>query len=95
MTNAGSEAASAPPDGRQTPGAVFLAFLVLGLTSFGGPIAHLGYFRAEFVERRRWLDEQFTANGVDLTVALGEAHLPALQQQLADLSRGRIILQGS
>lgn len=33
------------------------AFLKLGLTSFGGPIAHLGYFRREFVERRRWLDE--------------------------------------
>ena len=33
---------------------VFFAFLVLGLTSFGGPIAHLGYFRAEFVTRRRW-----------------------------------------
>jgi chromate transporter len=36
---------------------VFLVFLKLGLTSFGGPIAHLGYFRAEFVERRRWLTE--------------------------------------
>src|SRR5205807_8084668 len=37
---------------------VFLVFLRLGLTSFGGPVAHLGYFRAEFVERRRWLDER-------------------------------------
>ena len=37
---------------------VFWAFLKLGLTSFGGPIAHLGYFRAEFVERRRWLDDR-------------------------------------
>ncbi|HET9149198.1 MAG TPA: chromate efflux transporter [Alphaproteobacteria bacterium] len=36
---------------------VFLVFLRLGLTSFGGPVAHLGYFRAEFVERRKWLDE--------------------------------------
>jgi chromate transporter len=36
---------------------VFWAFLRLGLTSFGGPVAHLGYFRGEFVERRRWLDE--------------------------------------
>jgi chromate transporter len=35
-----------------------LVFLKLGLTSFGGPIAHLGYFREEFVVRRRWLDEQ-------------------------------------
>src|SRR5260370_7758562 len=38
-------------------GEVFAAFLKLGLTSFGGPIAHLGYFRNEFVERRKWLDE--------------------------------------
>src|ERR1700733_15139372 len=37
---------------------VFAIFLRLGLTSFGGPIAHLGYFRAEFVSRRRWLTEQ-------------------------------------
>lgn len=37
---------------------VFLVFLRLGLTSFGGPIAHLGYFRAEFVERRHWLDDR-------------------------------------
>src|SRR6185437_9138211 len=36
---------------------VFLAFLRLGLTSFGGPVAHLGYFRGEFVARRKWLDE--------------------------------------
>jgi len=39
-------------------GTVFWPFLRLGLTSFGGPVAHLGYFRAEFVERRKWLDEQ-------------------------------------
>jgi chromate transporter len=36
---------------------VFVAFLKLGLTSFGGPIAHLGYFRREFVERRKWVDD--------------------------------------
>lgn len=38
-------------------GEVFFAFLRLGLTSFGGPIAHLGYFRNELVLRRRWLDD--------------------------------------
>lgn len=39
---------------------VFFSFLRLGLTSFGGPIAHLGYFRREFVEHRKWLtDSQF------------------------------------
>lgn len=41
-----------------SPVEVFLAFLRLGLTAFGGPVAHLGYFRTEFVERRRWLDDQ-------------------------------------
>ncbi len=41
-----------------SPLSLFLVFLRLGLTSFGGPVAHLGYFRAEFVTRRRWLSEQ-------------------------------------
>ena len=45
---------------------VLLVFLRLGLTSFGGPIAHLGYFRDEFVSRRRWLDEQAYADLVAL-----------------------------
>src|SRR3954463_13035740 len=38
----------------------------LGLTSFGGPIAHLGYFHAEYVTRRRWLTEQTYADVVAL-----------------------------
>jgi chromate transporter len=45
---------------------VLRIFLRLGLTSFGGPVAHLGYFRAEFVERRRWLDEAHYADIVAL-----------------------------
>ncbi|WP_235983286.1 chromate efflux transporter [Bradyrhizobium australiense] len=45
---------------------VFIAFLKLGLTSFGGPIAHLGYFRTEFVERRKWLSESSYADIVAL-----------------------------
>jgi len=45
---------------------VLRVFLRLGLTSFGGPVAHLGYFRAEFVERRRWLDEGSYADIVAL-----------------------------
>ena len=40
-----------------SPFEVLRAFLKLGLSSFGGPIAHLGYFREEFVVRRRWLDD--------------------------------------
>ena len=46
--------------------AVFAAFLKLGLTSFGGPIAHLGYFRTEFVERRKWMDDRVYADLVAL-----------------------------
>lgn len=45
---------------------VFWVFLRLGLTSFGGPVAHLGYFHNEFVERRRWLSEQSYADLVAL-----------------------------
>jgi chromate transporter len=45
---------------------VFAAFLKLGCTSFGGPIAHLGYFQNEFVVRRRWLDDAAYADFVAL-----------------------------
>ena len=51
---------------RDTSGSVFAVFLRLGLTSFGGPIAHLGYYRTEFVERRRWLSEAAYADLVAL-----------------------------
>lgn len=45
---------------------VFVIFLKLGLTSFGGPVAHLGYFRDEFVSRRKWLSEQSYADLIAL-----------------------------
>jgi chromate transporter len=45
---------------------VFRAFIKLGLTSFGGPIAHLGYFRNELVIRRKWIDEAGYADLVAL-----------------------------
>ena len=45
---------------------VFAVFLRLGLTSFGGPMAHLGYFRTEFVQRRQWLSERSYADLVAL-----------------------------
>src|ERR1700730_4980817 len=53
-----------PPKG--SAGEVFAVFLKLGLTSFGGPVAHLGYFRNEFVERRKWLAEETYADLVAL-----------------------------
>jgi chromate transporter len=57
-TAAGAQRGSAPK--------VFRAFLRLGLTSFGGPIAHLGYFHDDFVVRRKWLDEKTYADLVAL-----------------------------
>src|SRR5690606_37501551 len=59
-----SERVDAAPRGRV--GEVALAFLRLGLISFGGPIAHLGYFRTEFVERRKWIDDRGYADLVAL-----------------------------
>ena len=56
----------APDSADRHPWSVFLVFLRLGLTSFGGPIAHLGYFRDEFVVRRRWLSERGYADLVAL-----------------------------
>ena len=61
---AGQPVPAARPAG--SPAEVFRVFLRLGLTSFGGPVAHLGYFRAELVERRRWLDEAAFADIVAL-----------------------------
>ena len=51
---------------RNSAWSVFLIFLRLGLTSFGGPIAHLGYFHHEFVSRRQWLTERSYADLVAL-----------------------------
>lgn len=57
-TNAGEQSTSVAT--------VFLTFLKLGLTSFGGPVAHIGYFREEFVNRRKWLDDRAYADLVAL-----------------------------
>ena len=52
------------------PGEILRIFLGLGLTSFGGPVAHLGYFRTEFVERRGWFTEAGYADLVALAQVL-------------------------
>ena len=62
----GGERLGAPRGGPGSAGEVFLVFLKLGLTSFGGPIAHLGYFREALVTRRRWIDEAGYADLVAL-----------------------------
>ena len=67
------------PAGKGSPLEVFVAFLRLGLTSFGGPIAHLGYFRQEFVARRHWLDEA------------AYAVTPRQQQRIIDAAQGWLL----
>lgn len=49
--------ASAPTAERTSWFDILVIFLKLGCTSFGGPVAHIGYFRTEFVERRKWFDD--------------------------------------
>jgi chromate transporter len=61
-----SEASAEAQRRRSSPLEVLRVFLRLGLTSFGGPVAHLGYFRVEFVARRQWLDEAAFADIVAL-----------------------------
>ena len=64
MAASPNEIETPPPRG--SPLEVLFVFLGLGLTSFGGPIAHLGYFRRAFVERRGWLEETAFADIVAL-----------------------------
>jgi len=71
---------------------VFLAFMRLGLTSFGGPVAHLGYFRAEFVARRKWLDE---ASYVDIVALCQFLPGPASSQVALSLGIMRAGLPGA
>ncbi len=60
---------NAPPT-TSSPLEVFVVASKLGISSFGGPVAHLGYFRREYVERRKWLDEQAYADLVALCQSL-------------------------
>ncbi|PDT36622.1 MULTISPECIES: chromate efflux transporter [Sinorhizobium] len=66
MNDTATKAAQRTDHRRGSAGEVFATFLKLGLTSFGGPIAHLGYFRDELVVRRRWIDEKGYADLVAL-----------------------------
>ena len=66
MTDAPATAEARQTDASGSAGEVFRAFLRLGLTAFGGPVAHLGYFRDELVVRRGWLDERGYADLVAL-----------------------------
>ena len=65
-----TETSPVEPIARGSPFEVFLVALKLGLTSFGGPVAHLGYFHIEFVHRRRWLTEEMYSEVVALSQAL-------------------------
>lgn len=52
-----TESRNSPATRPGTAAEVFAAFLKLGLTAFGGPVAHIGFFRIEFVERRKWMTD--------------------------------------
>jgi chromate transporter len=60
---------SSPPETRRAR-EVLYAFLRLGCVSFGGPVAHLGYFHTEFVERRKWCDEETFAEVVAIAQSM-------------------------
>ena len=78
------------PDDRVSAAAVFGASLRLGLTSFGGPIAHIGYFRREYVERRGWLDEARFADLLALCQALPGPASSQLGIAIGTLKAGRL-----
>lgn len=69
---------------------VFLVALRLGLTSFGGPIAHVGYFRHEYVERRRWLSEAAFADLIALCQLLPGPASSQLGIAIGTLRAGRL-----
>ena len=81
---------TAEPDDRVSAAAVFGASLRLGLTSFGGPIAHIGYFRREYVERRGWLDEARFADLLALCQALPGPASSQLGIAIGTLKAGRL-----
>ncbi|MGO4126837.1 chromate efflux transporter [Inquilinus sp. YAF38] len=87
------DAETAAPPSRGSPAEVAWVFLKLGLTSFGGPIAHLGYFRDELVARRKWIDE---AGYADLVALCQFLPGPASSQVgfALGLLRGRGLLGG-
>ncbi|HEX3396584.1 MAG TPA: chromate efflux transporter [Steroidobacteraceae bacterium] len=60
------ESAASPPAKKGSPGEVLRVSLQLGLTSFGGPIAHLGYFNRQYVQKRHWLSAEEYAGLVSL-----------------------------
>lgn len=66
LVNIGTMSTSRADLNRQSPWEVFKIFLRLGCTSFGGPTAHLGYFRDEFVEKRKWFSDKQYADLVAL-----------------------------
>ena len=66
MSESPQEEVATAFEGRTPLLKIFLVFLRLGFTSFGGPVAHLGYFRDEFVGRRKWIEERAYADLVAL-----------------------------
>lgn len=89
LTADGEASGPRPGDeGRGSLAEVFTVALRLGLTSFGGPIAHLGYFRSEYVERRKWLDEATYADLVAVSQSLPGPSSSMLGMSIGTLRAG-------
>lgn len=69
---------------------VFLTFLRLGCTSFGGPVAHLGYFREEFVNRKKWLSDADYADLVALCTFLPGPSSSQVGMSIGNLRAGTL-----
>ncbi len=89
MPSPSTTASSPPAPHRGTPLEVFLVFLQLGLSAFGGPSAHIGYFRTAFVERRAWLDDAHFSELLALTQLLPGPSSSQLGMALGQHRAGR------
>lgn len=94
IETATDQATDQTTDSRQRPlsrlAEVFLVALRLGVTSFGGPVAHIGYFREEYVNRRRWLDERTFADLFALSQVLPGPASSQLGIAIGTLRAGRL-----
>ncbi len=79
-----------PAPDRSSPTEVFAAALRLGLTSFGGPVAHIGYFRRMYVERLGWVDEARFADLLALSQALPGPASSQLGLAIGTIRAGRL-----
>ena len=69
---------------------IFFEFLKLGCTSFGGPIAHIGFFREHFVHKKKWIDDKSFFHALNFTMLLPGPEAQQLATYLGWLMHGRL-----